>query len=150
MKAMVIFDSNFGNTQRVAEAIAGELNTQAMPVSSVSGKELEETDLIVLGSPINGWRPTEKTTRFLEGLSKGQLKGVRAAAFDTRVKLFIHGDAAKKIAKALEKAGAEVIVEPQAFFVKGKEGPLLDGEIEKAAEWAKRVRSKYEQLSGTD
>ncbi len=77
--------------------------------------------------------------RFLESLSKDQLKGIKAAAFDTRVKLFIHGDAAKKIAKALEDAGAEIVAEPQAFFVKGKEGPLLDGEIERASQWAKSL-----------
>ncbi len=104
MKALVIFDSNFGNTQRIAEAIAKELKAPAVPVSKVSIGEIAGLDLVVVGSPINAWRPSEKMGRFLESLSKDQLKGVKAAAFDTRVKLFIHGDAAKKIAKALENA----------------------------------------------
>lgn len=142
MKAIIIFDSNFGNTQKIAETIAKEFETQAIPVSKASIDELEGLDLIVVGSPINAWRPSDKMGKFLANLNKGQLKGVKAAAFDTRVKLFIHGDAAKKISKALENAGAEIIIEPQAFFVKGREGPLLDGEIEKASQWAKMIRSK--------
>jgi flavodoxin len=142
MKTLIIFDSNFGNTQKIAETIAKEFETQAIPVSKVSIDELGGLDLVVVGSPINAWRPSEKMGKFLANLNKGQLKGVKAAAFDTRVKLFIHGDAAKKISKALENAGAEIIIEPQAFFVKGREGPLLDGEIEKASQWAKLIRMK--------
>jgi flavodoxin len=147
MKTLIIFDSNFGNTQKIAEAIAKEFETQATPVSKVSIDELVGLNLVIVGSPINAWRPSERMGKFLAGLNKGQLKGIKAAAFDTRVKLFIHGDAAKKIAKALENAGAEIIVEPQGFFVKGREGPLLDGEIEKASQWAKLIRTKYEHLS---
>lgn len=147
MKTLVIFDSNFGNTQKIAEAIAKEFETQATPVSKVSIAELVGSNLVIVGGPINAWRPSERMGKFLAGLNKGQLKGIKAAAFDTRVKLFIHGDAAKKIAKALENAGAEVIVEPQGFFVKGREGPLLDNEIEKASQWAKSMRTKYEHLS---
>ncbi len=142
MKTLVVFDSNFGNTQKIAETIAEEFETQAVPVSKVSIDELQGLDLVIVGSPINAWRPSEKMGKFLSNLNKGQLKGIKAAAFDTRVKLFIHGDAAKKISKALENAGAEIIVEPHAFFVKGNEGPLLDGEIEKASEWAKLIRMK--------
>jgi len=59
-----------------------------------------------------------------------------AAAFDTRVKLFIHGDAARKLTKALTDAGASIIGGPMAFYVKGSEGPLMDGETERAAAWA--------------
>lgn len=150
MKTLVIFDSNFGNTQKIAEAIAKEFETQAVHVSKVSIDELGGFNLVIAGSPINGWRPSEKMGRFLKNLGSGQLKGIRAAAFDTRVKLFIHGDAAKKISKALENAGAKIIIEPQAFFVKGREGPLLDGEIEKASQWAKSIRTKYENLSEAD
>lgn len=150
MKALVIFDSNFGNTQKIAEVIAKEFETQAVPVSKVSIDELRSLNLVIAGSPINGWRPSERMGKFLANLNSGQLKGVKAAAFDTRVKLFIHGDAAKKISKSLENAGAKIIIEPQAFFVKGREGPLLDGEIEKASEWARLVRTKYEHVSEAD
>ena len=92
----------------------------------------------MVGSPINGWRPTPKITTLLSALGSGSLKGVNAAAFDTRVRMFIHGDAAKKISHALKAGGADIIAEPMPFYVKGSEGPLRDGEIEKAQSWAQQ------------
>lgn len=83
--------------------------------------------------------------KFLASLSKDELKGLKAATFDTRVKIFIHGDAAKKISQKLVEAGAEIVGKPQAFFVKRKEGPLFEGEIEKATKWAKSIKINGEQ-----
>ena len=130
MKALVIFDTNFGNTKIIAETIARELgsDTKAISVSNFDIKELEGIDLLVVGSPIIGWRPSEKMGKFLASLSKGQLKGIKAATFDTRVKIFFHGDAARKISQKLKEAGAEIIVNPQAFLVQGKEGPLINSD----------------------
>lgn len=145
MKTLIIFDSNFGNTKIIAETIAKELNAKAVSVSDFDTKDLEGIDLLVVGSPINAWRPSEKMIKFLAGLNSGQLNGLKAAAFDTRVKIFFHGDAAKKIEKYLKEAGAKIIIEPQAFFVNGKEGPLIDGQIEKAIEWARMMKSKEEK-----
>ncbi|MHB1377912.1 MAG: flavodoxin family protein [Candidatus Humimicrobiaceae bacterium] len=146
MKALVVFDSNLGNTKMIAETIAKELgkDTKIVSVSDFNIKELEEVDLLVAGSPIIGWKPSEKMGNFLTSLGREQLKGLKAATFDTRVKIF-HGDAAKKISQKLIEAGAEIVGKPQAFFVKGKEGPLVDGEIEKATKWAKSIKIKTEQ-----
>lgn len=146
MKALVIFDSNFGNTKTIAEAIAKELgnDTKAVSVTDFNNSELEGIGLLVIGSPIIGWKPSERMGKFLASLSKDRLKGYKAATFDTRVTLFIHGDAAKKIAQKLKDAGAEIIVKPQAFLVKGKEGPLIDGEVERATEWAKAIKTGSE------
>jgi len=72
-------------------------------------------------------------------LGTDQLKGCRAAAFDTRVKLFIHGNAAQRIAKELERSGATLIAKPEGFFVQGKIGPLLEGELERSHEWARNL-----------
>jgi hypothetical protein len=80
--------------------------------------------------------------KFLASLSKDQLKGIKAVAFDTRINVFYHGDAAGKISRKLKDAGVEIIVKPQAFFVQGKEGPLIDNEAEKAIEWAKAIKAK--------
>ena len=146
MKALVIFDSYFGNTKMIAETIAKELgkDTKAISVSDFNMKELEGVDLLVAGSPIIGWKPSEKMGKFLASLGREQLKGLKAATFDTRVKIF-HGDAAKKISQKLIEAGAEIVGKPQVFFVRGKEGPLIDGEIEKATKWAKSIKIKTEQ-----
>lgn len=146
MKALVVFDSNLGNTKIIAETIAKELGEDAKAISSsdLNIKDLKGIDLIVAGSPIIGWKPSEKMYKFLSDLNRDQLKGIKAASFDTRVKLFIHGDAMNKISEKLKNAGAEIIVKPQAFFVQGKETVLAGGEIEKAAEWAKTIKTKFE------
>lgn len=141
MKAVVIYDTNFGNTKKIAEAIAEGIGkgTRALQVSKSSPKDIKGMDILVVGSPIMGFRPSEKMLKYLSTLEPNQLNGIKAASFDTRVKIFVHGDAAKKISKKLEAAGADIISEPQAFYVKGKEGPLFDSELEKAGNWGKRL-----------
>ena len=143
MNVLVIFDSNLGNTKKIAETIARELGDAAKSVSDYDIKDLEGIELLIAGSPIIGWKPTEKMSRFLSNINKGQLAGIKAASFDTRVKLFIHGDAMRKIEDKLKNAGAEIIIEPQAFYVQGKEAVLIDDEIEKAAEWARSIKAKF-------
>jgi flavodoxin len=141
MKALVIYDSNLGNTKLIAEAIANELGEDARTVSvtNVKADDLAGVELLVVGSPIIGWKPTVRMQQFLTGLKPGQLNGIKATTFDTRVKLFIHGDAAKEMAQRLKELGAEIVTEPMPFYVRGKEGPLFDGEVEKAKAWAKKL-----------
>ena len=138
MKAVVLYDTAYGNTRTIAESVASGLGrgAAAVPVGGFDPGALHPGDLLVVGSPINGWKPTARITEALAELGRRGLTGVKAAAFDTRVKMFIHGDAARKIAKALAAAGAGIIGEPMAFYVKGSEGPLIDGEAERAAAWA--------------
>jgi len=147
MNALVVFDSNLGNTKNIAETIAKEFgkDARAVPVADFNVKDLNGIDMIIAGSPIIAWKPTEKMNKFLSGLDKNQLKGIKAASFDTRVNLFIHGDAMKKISDKLKNAGAEIIIEPQAFIVRGKEKEtvLAPGEIENASAWAKLIKSKF-------
>ncbi|BCT76119.1 flavodoxin [Sinomonas cyclohexanicum] len=141
MEAVVVYASQFGNTRHIAEAIARGLGqgARAVEAGSFSTAELGPGSLLVVGSPIVGWKPLEGLGAWLDGLAPGALDGVRAAAFDTRVKLFIHGDAAKKIEHALEKAGATRAAEPSWYYVKGQEGPLLDGELDRAEAWGREL-----------
>lgn len=136
MKALVLYDSTYGNTKEVAEAIAKQLNTNAVHVEKVSDKSLKETDLLIVGAPIIGWRPSEKMGVFLANLPV--LDGIRAAAFDTRMDVWYSGDAVKKMAKKLSDAKA-VVVGTEKFIVKDKEGPLAEGELKKAEKWAKTL-----------
>lgn len=147
MKAHIVFDSAYGNTRAVAEAIAQGLRpvrAAAVSVTDFNPGNLSVGDLLIVGSPINGWRPTPKITELLGQLGNGKLQGIKAAAFDTRVRFFIHGDAAKKITKLLKEGGANIISAPAAFYVQGTEGPLRDGELEKAADWARSLASALE------
>jgi flavodoxin len=147
MKAHIVFDSAYGNTRAVAEAIAQGLRpvrAAAVSVTDFNPGNLSVGDLLIVGSPINGWRPTPKITELLGQLGNGKLEGIKAAAFDTRVRFFIHGDAAKKITKLLKEGGANIISAPAPFYVQGTEGPLRGGELEKAADWARSLASALE------
>src|SRR3972149_7904466 len=90
MKAVVIYDSVFGNTQKVAEAIASSLSARAqvdlLRPSDQALQRLAGADLLVVGSATPGFRPTEAMSNLLKGISSVGLKGARVAAFDTRFK----------------------------------------------------------------
>lgn len=142
MKVLVVYDSAFGPARSVAEAIAGSLDdlpAASIPIDDFNPAVLAAGDLFVVGSPAKGRRPTPKTAALLSALGGGRLKGVRAAAFDTRVRLLIHGDAAKKMTASLRAGGADIVSEPLPFYVKAGEGPLHSGEIEKAEAWARTL-----------
>lgn len=148
MKGYVVYDSAYGNTQAVAEAISQglrPLRAAAVSVSEFNPGTLAAGDFLIVGSPINGWRPTPKITQLLTRLGDGRLKGIRAAAFDTRVRFFIHGDAARKMTKLLTDGGAHIISNPTPFYVRGTEGPLRAGELEKAAGWARNLASALDR-----
>lgn len=138
MKTLVIYDSAFGNTKVIAEAMAKDLGADIKHVTEVKKESLKTYEYIIVGSPIQGWRPLVPMQGFLASLSADSLSGVKVAAFDTRMNIFIHGDAVQKMAGALKAAGAE-IVGTEFFYVKGQKGPIKEGEIERAIKWAKSL-----------
>ena len=148
MKTLVIYDSVFGNTEKIAQAIAAALGTAAIPVSQADTGQLRGLDVLVVGSPTRGFRPTKGINKLLNDLPKKHLAGVRIAAFDTRIDLetidskvfrFVvdkGGYAAKTIAKSLEKKGGQLSAPGEGFYVTGEQGPLKDGELARAVVWA--------------
>jgi hypothetical protein len=156
MKAIVVYESYWGNTASVARAIAEGLGegAKAMPTTEATVKVVAGAALVVAGSAVIAFSlPNEKMREsirlkpgkgptppdlshpslesWMAGLAKGQKK---FAAFETRIKRS-PGGATPKIIKALEAAGYTAAGESQRFIVKGKFGPLLDGELERAREW---------------
>ncbi len=142
MQSLVVYDSMFGNTQKVAEVIARSLKCSAIKVGEFKPDMLKKLQLLVVGCPIQGWRPTQSTLDFLKKLPEGSLKDIYVAAFDTRIKIFFSGSASDKISDSMENLGGNVIIAPTNFIVKGKEGPLLEGELEKSAAWAAQILTK--------
>lgn len=155
MKILIIYDSFFGNTEKIAKAIGNSLspkeNVEILQVSDMKPEQLIGLDLIIVGSPTRAFKPTKAIMHFLNKIPLNGLKSVKVAAFDTRisitdvnsrflnilVKLF--GYAAKPIADKLEKKGGNLIIPPEGFLVKDSEGPLKDGELERAVDWAKLI-----------
>lgn len=156
MKALVVYDSLYGNTEQIAQAIGTALGSQEdieiRRVSDVKTEHLAGLTLLIVGSPTQRFRPTTAITSFLKSIPKSSLKGVKVAAFDTRLTegeiekvrileffVGIFGYAAEPISDGLKKKGGEVINPPEGFFVEGMEGPLKEGELERAADWAKQI-----------
>jgi len=154
MKILVIYDSAFGNTEIVAKAIAG-VGSQVgsiklLLVGEVTATDLRSVDVLIVGSPTQGGMPTKATQEYLHALASKSLVGIKIAAFDTRFAISEHGIglkvlmrtigfAAPRIATILKQKGGEQVVKPEGFLVDNKEGPLKDGEIERAESWTQGI-----------
>ncbi len=146
MKALIVYDSVYGNTEKIAIAIAGSMNqfgeVRVLQVSNTNPSEMEFIDLLAIGSPTQGGRPTLAIQDFLGRIPESAIKGIKIATFDTRLStrlVRIFGYAAGRIASTLKDKGGRIVTPPEGFFVNGKEGPLQDGEEERAATWAKEI-----------
>jgi len=157
MKAIVVYESLWGNTAAIARAIAEGIGPEARALSTAEATAAvtADADLIVAGAPVMAFRlPSDKIRQslantkdnkaptppnlshpsmrsWLAALPKG--KG-RAAAFDTRFK-WSPGGSASAIMRGLERAGYSKVTKPQKFLVKGTYGPMRDGELERARGW---------------
>lgn len=156
MKALIVFDSLYGNTEKVAQAIAKGLKTKAAvevkDLQKVKVEELKGLDLLVIGTPTHGGQPTPAMQAFLKQLPKEVLQLTKIACFDTRIvaedvgfwlKILIKviDYAAPKMVKTLKAKGANMVLAPEGFVVKGKEGPLKPGELERAEAWGSVILS---------
>ncbi len=144
MKTLVLFDSAYGNTERVARAIGRAIagDVKVLRIGELNPSTLEPVDLLFVGSPTQGCKATRAMQDFLEHIPASALKNTRVAAFDTRYSgrlVGLFGFAAGKIADALTLKGAALASSAEGFFVNGKEGPLKEGELERAARWAKET-----------
>jgi flavodoxin I len=153
MNILVVYDSYFGNTEKVAKAIGDALagDVQVLRVGDVSAEQLSGLDYIIVGSPTRAFKATKAVTDFLNKLPSGALSGVKVAAFDTRMDtkmvnnkvltfmVGIFGYAAKPIADRLQKKGGVLVAEPEGFIVLDSEGPMKEGELERAAAWAQKM-----------
>jgi flavodoxin I len=149
MRTLVIYDTQFGNTERIAQAVAQALSaygpSRACLVKGVSTLDLEGVDLVVLGSPTQAWKATDGIRSFLSLIPRESLAGRFAASFDTRLHgpALITGSAARAIARDLRRLRCDVLVPAESFFVAGKEGPLDDGETARAAKWAHQLHDVF-------
>jgi len=157
MKAIVVYESMWGNTAAIARAIAEGIGPEARALSTAEATAAVTAgaDLIVAGAPLHAFRlstdkirntlATKKDEKaptppnlshpsmrtWLAGLPKGKGK---AAAFETRFK-WSPGGAAGTIMRGLKRAGYSKSARPQKFLVTGVYGPLKEGEVKRARAW---------------
>lgn len=143
MRTLVVYDSMHGNTEKIAQAVGDVIggDTTVVHVSKVTSDHVKAVNLLIVGSPTHGGRPTPPLQGFLKSLS-APAGGARAAVFDTRlgsawVKIF--GFASNRMARELRSKGWNIVEPVEGFRVKKSEGPLLDGELQRAASWAREL-----------
>ena len=171
MRALVVFESMFGNTWTIAKAIADGLSTaldvELREVGAAPSTIGEEVDLLVVGGPTHAHGMSKPDSRanaarqagerlvsrgagireWLETL-RGGSKKVAAATFDTRIKgpELLWGSAAKGAEKELRRLGFRVVVSPASFLVGGPTGPAFDrvveGEVDRARGWGAMLGAK--------
>jgi flavodoxin len=153
MRVLILFDSVFGNTERIAWAMGAALAPQA----TVAVKRIDDVpvadpatfDLLIVGGPTQRHGASPALAAWLEGLGRRTLRGVPAAAFDTRYRMspFLSGAAARVIAGRLRRAGCRLVTTPESFLIERHRPPsgearrhdverLEAGEVERAGAWA--------------
>lgn len=165
MRAVVVYESIYGNTHAIAEAIGAGLGEHAdvavLPVADADAEALQGTSLLVVGGPTHMHGLSTSLSRRLAAQAaeedehihvepqaadapglRAWLSGLsgdelRAAAFDTRLdrSAALTGAAARGIARRLRGRGCTLVAEPESFFVTDSEGPLEDGEAARARAW---------------
>src|SRR3954451_4417460 len=164
MRALVMYESMFGNSERVARAVADGLGAVAQVVVldvtvSLPGDVPGGVDLLVVGGPTHALSMSRPSTReeairqgprhglvsrglreWLEGLP-ADLHALPYAAFDTRVSRARHlpGSAARSAARIVRRHHARQVLAPESFFVDDVAGPLGEEELDRARAWGARV-----------
>jgi hypothetical protein len=163
MKALVVYESMWGNTERVAESVADGLResmeVELVEVNQARTEPEPDVELIVAGGPTHAFSMSRSNTR-ADAVNRGADHGAsgiglrewldrlptghhsqRIATFDTRVDKVRHlpGSAAKAAAKVAHRHGFPRAEDVESFYVNDMEGPLLDGELDRALEWGRQI-----------
>lgn len=168
-QVLVVFESMFGNTRAVAEAVVSGLpagcTASVVEVSSAPPQVDETVDLLVVGGPTHAFSMSRPQTRqsateqmtgppvsrgggVREWLASARLRpGLAVTAFDTRVRRpRVPGSAARAIARRLRRLGGRQVADTRTFWVHGTPGPLYDGELDRARAWAADLGTAVEGL----
>ncbi len=163
MKALVVYESMFGNTEQIARAVADGLSesveVQLTEVSHAPTEPDSDVALIVAGGPTHAFSMSRTNTR-ADAINRGAQEGEREfglrewmaalpsgqhttqiATFDTKIESMRHapGSAAKGAAKVARRHGYDSAVKAESFYVRGIDGPLEEGEIDRARAWARQL-----------
>jgi len=173
MRALVVYESLFGNTQQVAQAVADGLaryaTVELVEVDSAPDELGDRFDLLVAGGPTHAHGMSRPGTRDQAAaqapagvVSKGnglrewldrlaRASGTPAATFDTRLDKprWLVGSAAQGAAKRLRRLGFTLVAEPESFLVYGTAGPLGDAELERARRWGEALGARRQQPATT-
>lgn len=162
-RALVVYESMFGNTEKVAAAIRDGLDTvidtELVRVDQAPGVVPDDVRLIVVGGPTHAFSMSRASTRadvsrygdpvmpletgireWIDGLGRRTTPTV-VTTFDTRVTKVrrLPGSAAKAAAKALRKQDFKPLADPASYYVEDMTGPIADAELERARAWGEEL-----------
>jgi Flavodoxin len=166
MRSLVVFESMYGNTRRIAEAVANGLSaavrTDLVEVSGAPTEIPGDVELLVVGGPTHAFGMTRPGSRqdaakqatgplvsggigireWLDQVTAGSRR-ISAATFDTKIrKPPLPGSAAKSAQRRLSRRGFGVLEPARTFWVRGTQGPLCEGEEERARQWGTGLAAK--------
>jgi hypothetical protein len=167
MEAIVVYESVWGNTGRIAHAIADGIGEEARVylTDGVPPERLAAADLIVAGSPVFAF--SLPTDMMREQILRSETEGPRpdlshptlrswldrlpeghglCAAFETRIWWSPRG-ATGTIEKKLARAGYRRLAKGERFIVQDRYGPLREGELERARDWGRTLREAFDGAS---
>jgi flavorubredoxin len=146
MKVLIVYDSVSASkiTMNVAQTTYEILKEKGIEADLFYFKDVDVTaikyyDCLIVGAPTMAFRPSQGITQFLDSLPGEELRGKRAAAFDTQIQMLASGNAAKGIQKRLEDLGLSIFRPPLVVYVERKEEKTWEfktGEQEKVKGWA--------------
>lgn len=145
-KAVIIYESKYGNTKTVAECIAesmkeaNSIETAVYELKTVKLDELVDYDMILIGSPNHMGSATRGIRKFIDGLGKLNLQGKWVACFDTCI-----GRDFEKAMKKMEKQvgekvpGLTLVAPGLSIRVDGMKGPITEGELPKCKDYGVKI-----------
>ncbi len=153
-RVIVVYDSQYGNTERVAETIvegmrdAGEIETYLTNVKDVDLDTIANYDVILLGSPNHAHGATRSVKKFIDGLSNLPLAGKGFAVFDTYMGKDV-GTAVTKMEQQMgEKAPAlKVLAHGLSIQVEKWKGPIVDAELPRCKEFGISIAAALKSLA---
>ena len=149
MKGAIVYDSYYGNTRKVAEALRDGLATTAHSADVLNAKEtgkLEagDYDFLLLGGPTRMFRASRESMKFAQRLPRSWT-GKPFATFDTELLVYRGPSGASLLAKALTVRGLVQAAEPLVTHVTGGKGPLADDALFKAKTYAETLTAALEK-----
>lgn len=153
-KALVVYDTKFGNTRKVAFALARGMEKQGIAVDRLEIEELKvdklcDCDFVAIGGPTHMLGTSKRMKEFLQELQTIEIRGKPGFCFDTRVQSrFNHFDinsAAKRIEKGMKRMGFRLIYPRKSALVEARKGPLEKGTEEAFEEIGRIISEKLDR-----
>lgn len=153
MKGIVVYDTSYGNTKKVAEVIADTLKESGIEVDLFSLKDVKKLStqdygFLVVGSPTRFGTMSFAMRSLLGKVKAEEWTGKPFVAFDTENPENVEkkqGSASEKIAEKLKEKGLKQLVPVLKALVIGQKGPLVEGETEKIKSYATQLASELKK-----